>query len=579
MLKYIRYNNLHFYILDTDDNSIDEVLPCVIFNALDSDIIIIQGLPDLSFLSESYLGNTRKMKNGHYATCIGYRNSNDCDFEFDNSIKRLNVRWRAFISNKLGLKSNDELKSDANIVGLRRQMKSGEFATCIAYRTNVDIDIRFDDGTIRRHLTKTSFMNGDFTNPNKESRLSMNGEEVKMNCGQKAICIEDRGCFDIDIQFEDGTVVTTTRGAFRIGSVANPSLGRGAAVRSKNNFVGLEKVMNCGYKCKIIKYINAKDITVEFEDGIIVEHRYKSDFDRGNILHPNLDRGFTVRSKNSILGQSKVMNDNCKCKVIDYINCDNITVEFEDGTILKHGTKKSFELGQIHNPNALSVRTLSTSLVGVVKQMNNGMFAECIEDFGERNITIEFDDGTLVYNRSRSHFLHGEISNPNFKGVISFPQCIVFYYIKKYFPDALFNYRPDWMRIVGSSRNSELDIYIPSIKVSIEYDGAVYAHLNYNQHAYDKAELIDKSNNIIRHITILEKNCIAYKQRVPKFIYYNLNYISKGYTKEFIIALKYAIIDILRGLNVSSINVSLSREDLNTIFKRRLEFYEFCKKS
>ena len=50
----------------------------------------------------------------------------------------------------------------------------------------------------------------------------------------------------------------------------------------------------------------------------------------------------------------------------------------------------------------------------------------------------------------------------------SFPEQAIYYYIKQEFPDAINSYRD----IFKSSM--ELDIYVPSLKVGIEYDGGLY---------------------------------------------------------------------------------------------------------
>lgn len=50
----------------------------------------------------------------------------------------------------------------------------------------------------------------------------------------------------------------------------------------------------------------------------------------------------------------------------------------------------------------------------------------------------------------------------------SFPEQAILYYVKKYFPDAINSYRDIF------SKSMELDIYIPSLKVGIEYDGKVW---------------------------------------------------------------------------------------------------------
>lgn len=48
---------------------------------------------------------------------------------------------------------------------------------------------------------------------------------------------------------------------------------------------------------------------------------------------------------------------------------------------------------------------------------------------------------------------------------VSYPEKALFYYLKKSFPDTVDNIRFDWLK------GQELDIYIPSIQIAIEYDG------------------------------------------------------------------------------------------------------------
>lgn len=46
-----------------------------------------------------------------------------------------------------------------------------------------------------------------------------------MSCGMKATIIAYRNCNDIDVQFEDGTIVKHKRiGNFRGGHIANPNI-------------------------------------------------------------------------------------------------------------------------------------------------------------------------------------------------------------------------------------------------------------------------------------------------------------------------------------------------------------------
>ena len=72
----------------------------------------------------------------------------------------------------------------------------------------------------------------------------------------------------------------------------------------------------------------------------------------------------------------------------------------------------------------------------------------------------------------------------------SFPEQAIFYYVKKEFPDAINSYRG------LSERSMELDIYIPSIKVGIEYDGKLYHSKDANRLRDAKKYELCKSEGI-----------------------------------------------------------------------------------
>ena len=67
-----------------------------------------------------------------------------------------------------------------------------------------------------------------------------------------------------------------------------------------------------------------------------------------------------------------------------------------------------------------------------------------------------------IYNRT-----HNNSGCPrcNLRNKTSFPEQTIFFYIKKEFPDAINGYKPSMLN------GMELDIYIPEIRTSIEYDG------------------------------------------------------------------------------------------------------------
>ncbi len=94
----------------------------------------------------------------------------------------------------------------------------------------------------------------------------------------------------------------------------------------------------------------------------------------------------------------------------------------------------------------------------------------------------------------------------------SFPEKIVFYYISNVYEDAIENYKPEWLKPM------ELDIYIPSMKVAIEYDGRQW-HKN-SKKDNDKNDLCKKHN--IKLYRLREKGCSAINNNSINFILENI---------------------------------------------------------
>lgn len=130
----------------------------------------------------------------------------------------------------------------------------------------------------------------------------------------------------------------------------------------------------------------------------------------------------------------------------------------------------------------------------------------------------------------------------------SFPEQAIYYYVKKTFPDAINTYKD-----IFNNASMELDIFIPSIKVGIEYDGKRY-HTNFINEARDlKKYAICKDHGIkLIRITDIKKvettiNC-DHKIVVPQINNKNLS---------------VAISQLLQKLNTSiSVDVAKDRLDI-----------------
>jgi len=99
------------------------------------------------------------------------------------------------------------------------------------------------------------------------TKIDRVGETRMMKCGMKATIIRYGGATDIDVRFEDETVVKNRwYRNFKKGEIANPNIKTFAEVR-----LGETRMMNCGMEATIIRYGGATDIDVRFEDGAVAK--------------------------------------------------------------------------------------------------------------------------------------------------------------------------------------------------------------------------------------------------------------------------------------------------------------------
>ena len=226
------------------------------------------------------VGETRVMNCGMKATIIRYGGATDIDVRFEDDTI---IKHRQYGQFKKGTIVNQDIKASAeNRLGETNMMNCGMEATIIRYNTNKDIDVRFKDGTVVKHKSYSKFKKGGIANPNiKTSRL---GETSMMNCGMKATIIRYGKYSDIDVRFEDGTIVgSKTYNAFKKGSIANQNIKTSA-----ENCLGETRMMNCGMETTIIRYNTSKDIDVRFGDGTVVKYRTYNQFKKGEIAHQSL---------------------------------------------------------------------------------------------------------------------------------------------------------------------------------------------------------------------------------------------------------------------------------------------------
>ena len=123
---------------------------------------------------------------------------------------------------------------------------------------------------------------------------------------------------------------------------------------------------------------------------------------------------------------------------------------------------------------------------------------------------------------------------------------VVYYYVKQVFPDAINSYKPDFLNGMG------IDVYIPSLRVAIEYDGKYWRNLVKRDSR--KSELLRK--NSVKLIRIKEKDC---SNPYDDYAVIKSDYESKLIELLPAIAELFQTISVLSG---SPVNVELERDNL-----------------
>ena len=357
-----------------------------------------------SRIKRKRVGETNIATNGQVITIIKYRNTNDIDVQFEDGTI---VKHKSYDNFKKGRIKNSKLAiiQLENKIGENSIAKNGQTMTIIEYRKYKDIDIQFENGTIVKGVRYNQFKLGNISNSNLPTlRLKdKTGETNIANNGQTMTIIEYRSNNDIDIQFEDGTIVKhKSYTCFKKGMIKNFD-------NILKNRLGESNIANNGQTMTIIEYRKYNDIDIQFEDGTIVKHKSYSKFKEGKIKNPNY-----IQNR---LGESNIANNEQTMTIIEYRNFNDIDVQFEDGTIVKNKSYHNFLIGNIGNPNLKNIQIKNR--VGESNIAKNGQSMTIIKYKSCYNIDIQLEDGTIVRNKSYSNFKKGLIKNPNYKKKVS----------------------------------------------------------------------------------------------------------------------------------------------------------------
>lgn len=154
-----------------------------------------------------------------------------------------------------------------------------------------------------------------------------------------------------------------------------------------------------GYNAKIIEYINANNCTVEFDDGTIVYNKSYIQL-----------KSKSLRKPTNRLGEKHLMNDGHEVEIIEYKNAKNLVISYKDGTLVKNRTYDCLLKGSIMKP---------FGRVGEKHITNQGYELEIIEYFNAKNCTVKFGENQIVKNKIYTSIKKGSVDNPYHKSVFS----------------------------------------------------------------------------------------------------------------------------------------------------------------
>ena len=271
-----------------------------------------------------------------YVTIIKYVNYHNITCRFDDGSEISGVNYTNFLS---GSFAHPSRKSSA----LREQRMNNTYMSADGYEFKIieyinvhDISICFEDGYRKKvyfaDIKNLKVKHGKFRLG--EIKMASNGQIMKL--------ISYRNYYDVDVEFEDGTIVyNQSIQGFRLGHIKNPNYTYRQSKKHEiqQSYIGKQVLNKDGRNMILIDYRTANDITIEFDNGNKVKTTFDK-FKKGQVYDVNYRIG-----EKSYSSQGQIMT------IIRYKSSADIDIEFDDGTIREHVKYQMFKKGYIKNPN------------------------------------------------------------------------------------------------------------------------------------------------------------------------------------------------------------------------------------
>lgn len=226
-----------------------------------------------------HIGETRTNTAGFKMTITDANTANDIEITFDDGSI---VEHRTYYNFKRGSIAHPIDDFYKKYINETRMNSAGLKMTITNIISPSNIEVTFDDGSIAKHKTYNDFAKGHIRHPKGNFYVNHIGETQKNNYNNLNMTITDgKISTDIEITFEDGTIVKhATYSSFINGSVKHPN-------RFYVKHINEIRSNTTGRKMKITDINTPDDIEITFDDGTIIKHKAYSTFKKGYVMHPN----------------------------------------------------------------------------------------------------------------------------------------------------------------------------------------------------------------------------------------------------------------------------------------------------
>lgn len=322
-------------------------------------------------------------------------------------------------------------------IGERSVSSCGQMMEIINWHNSTNIDVLFPDGTIVKNRYYKYFLTGQIENPNYKTLKEMSLPEItlryffsqvgfgKVEKGE----LEELGRMELDFYNDDVN-------GFKLAGEYDGSKWHKNSKRdiNKNNICaaagiflfrirepGLPdvsddntKLYQIGRKPSIdelfaVAHQIINDINDKFGTTFSIV-RNKDDEEKIN----KIVAAYYNRLRETRVGEQRTMNNGMEAVLTAYRSYNDVEVQFIATGDTKKTNYSAFKNGRVSLPGVNTEKLNNgNARIGQKAKAKNGQMMEIIEYFSAINITVKFDDGTVVRDKAYSSFLSGDIKNPN----------------------------------------------------------------------------------------------------------------------------------------------------------------------